>query len=473
MLFSSMMFLWIFLPVLLIGNALLKPKYVNVFLVLASLFFYAWGEPVYVLLMVASVLLNYSAGLLLSRFPVRSKTQKIVLIISVLLNLLMLGVFKYSGMVATFINHVLCFVRLDAFVLPVPQIALPIGISFYTFQALSYVVDVYRQEVKAQKKLLNLALYISFFPQLIAGPIVRYKDVNEQIEHRELTIPQFATGCRRFFYGLAKKVLVSNVMAQGVDRIYALNIPELSCGMAWLAAIMYTLQIYYDFSGYSDMAIGLGKMFGFDFLENFNYPYISRSIQEFWRRWHISLSTWFKEYLYIPLGGNRKGVKRTYLNLLTVFFATGIWHGAGLSFIFWGLYHGFFSIMERLFLSKYLKKSGILSVVYTLLVVIVGWVFFRIEDISSAMQVINVMFTPWQHSTSVYHLFDYVTPQMLIVIPVAAFGAGPMQMLAERKQLLARWRFSFADILTCIVLFVMCVAALTSNTYNPFIYFKF
>ena len=332
MLFSSLFFLWVFLPVVLLGSRALPRRWVNPFLTIASLFFYAWGEPFYVLIMLASIAVNYTCGLSLDRAPSEGR-RKSVLAVGIAINLLLLFCFKYLGLFVQTLNSALSVAGIGA-ALPVPEIALPIGISFFTFQGMSYVVDVYRGEVQAQKRPMVVALYISFFPQLIAGPIVRYKDICEQIENRHMTLEQFAQGARRFIYGLGKKVLISNVMAQSVDALYALDISrEMDGVMAWCAAIMYAFQIYYDFSGYSDMAIGLGKMFGFEFLENFNYPYLSRSIREFWHRWHISLSTWFREYVYIPLGGNRKGVKRTYLNLLIVFFLTGIWHGAGYGFI--------------------------------------------------------------------------------------------------------------------------------------------
>ena len=326
MLFSSMIFLWLFLPAVLIICRFLKLRQQNVFLLLASLLFYAWGEPRYVLLMLVSIGLNWGTGILLERFPERKKA---VLWTSVALNLSLLGYFKYLGLLVRTLNHLLRGRELE-----IPQIALPIGISFFTFQALSYVIDVYRGECRAQKNILDLALYISFFPQLIAGPIVKYRDVNDQIRNRTITPEKTAQGIRRFIYGLAKKVLVSNVLAQSADLIFALDMQEMTGTLAWMAAILYTFQIYYDFSGYSDMAIGLGKMFGFTFNENFNYPYMSLSIREFWRRWHISLSTWFREYVYIPLGGNRRGTVRTYVNLGIVFLLTGIWHGASYNFIF-------------------------------------------------------------------------------------------------------------------------------------------
>lgn len=474
MLFSSMIFLWIFLPAVLAGSFLLrKTRLVNLFLVLASLFFYAWGEPVNVLLMVFSILLNYGAGRLLAKFEKNDpyEARKLVLALDILLNLALLGYFKYLGLLVEGVNALLGL--LGAKALEVPAVSLPIGISFFTFQALSYVVDVYRRKVEAQKKLLNVALYISFFPQLIAGPIVRYREINDQIESRHVTAEDFAQGARRFIYGLAKKVLIANVMAQGADGLYALQPAGVTGGMAWLAAILYTFQIYYDFSGYSDMAIGLGRMFGFHFSENFRYPYLSRSIREFWRRWHISLSTWFKEYVYIPLGGNRRGRGRTYLNLFIVFALTGIWHGAGVSFLLWGLYHGLLSILERLGLEKALKKLGPMSWLYAFAAVVFGWVLFRVEDVPLALQWMGRMLAPWKYTVTAYHLYDYVTPQMCLLLPVALLGMGPIQTLADKCGLNARWKFSWPEVLLCVLLLGLCLATLASSTYNPFIYFKF
>jgi len=431
MLFSSLLFLWVFLPVVLLGSRVLPRGWVNPFLTAASLFFYAWGEPVYVLIMLGSIAVNYTCGLGVDRADSPGK-KKAVLTVGVLLNLLVLFVFKYLGLFVETLNSILSVVTGHAGFFAVPQIALPIGISFFTFQGMSYVVDVYRKEVKAQKRPIYVALYISFFPQLIAGPIVRYKDICEQIDNRRTTLEQFVQGVRRFIYGLAKKVLISNVMAQCVDALYGLNISTQMDGvMAWCAAIMYAFQIYYDFSGYSDMAIGLGKMFGFEFLENFNYPYMSRSIREFWRRWHISLSTWFREYVYIPLGGNRRGVRRMYLNLFIVFFLTGIWHGAGYCFILWGLYHGFFSVAERIGLGRILDRHPLLSRIYLFFVVLFGWVFFRVENLADALFAIKRMVMPWM-----YHvdgaIQEFVTPHAMVMCICAFFGMGVIQHLLRR-----------------------------------------
>ena len=474
MLFSSMVFLWIFLPTVLAGSFLLrKPRLVNPFLVLASLFFYAWGEPVNVLLMLFSILLNYGAGRLLAKFEKNDPygVRGLILTLDVVLNLALLAYFKYLALLVEGVNAVIGLFHGNA--LAVPAIALPIGISFFTFQALSYVIDVYRGQVEAQKKLINVALYISFFPQLIAGPIVRYRDINEQIENRAVTWDGFALGIRRFIYGLSKKVLIANVLARGADALYKLDVKGVTGGMAWLAAILYTFQIYYDFSGYSDMAIGLGRMFGFTFSENFNYPYLSRSIREFWRRWHISLSTWFREYVYIPLGGNRKGKGRTYLNLLIVFLLTGLWHGAGVTFILWGLYHGLFSVLERLGLEKALKKLGPLSWLYAFLVVVFGWVLFRVEDLPGALALMGRMLTPWRYTATSLHMYDYVSRHMLMLLPVAFLGMGPVQALGRKTGIAAKWQYSWLESVCLIALLALCIGALASSTYNPFIYFKF
>lgn len=463
MLFSSMIFLWLFLPVVLIISRFLKLRQQNVFLLLASLLFYAWGEPRYVLLMLVSIILNWGTGVLLERFPERKKA---VLWTSVALNLSLLGYFKYLGLLVRTLNHLLRGRELE-----VPQIALPIGISFFTFQALSYVIDVYRGECRAQKNILDLALYISFFPQLIAGPIVKYRDVNDQIRNRVITPEKTAQGIRRFIYGLAKKVLVSNVLAQSADLIFALDMQEMTGTLAWMAAILYTFQIYYDFSGYSDMAIGLGKMFGFTFNENFNYPYMSLSIREFWRRWHISLSTWFREYVYIPLGGNRRGMVRTYVNLGIVFLLTGIWHGASYNFIFWGLYHGAFSILERLGFGKFLEKHKVTSFLYTFLAVHFGWILFRIESMKQIFEFGKRILLPWRYTVSHFSVWEFVNLHTIFILVCAVLGMGVIQKLKAEK--LAKWKLSIPELVYCAALLLLCISALAGNTYNPFIYFRF
>ena len=477
MLFSSLIFVWFFLPIVFIGNYLIRKigrqggnAAENVFLLIASLFFYAWGEPVYVLLMLMSIFLNWSAGMFLldnGEGGSNSWRRRVVLIGAAVLNLVLLGYFKYAGFFVDFCNHI------SGREMPVPEIALPIGISFFTFQALSYVIDVYRGDCAVQKNPLKLALYISFFPQLIAGPIVKYRDIAEQIDHRTVSLKQTVWGIRRFIYGLSKKVLISNVMAACADSIYDHGISDMTSAMALAASLCYTMQIYYDFSGYSDMAIGLGKMFGFEFKENFNYPYISGSIREFWRRWHISLSTWFREYVYIPLGGNRKGKIKTYRNLLTVFFLTGLWHGAGYNFIFWGLFHGAFLVLERALYGKKLEQRKIIGWIYTAVIVNTGWIFFRVTDMRQAMEVVKRLVLPWRYLSGSCSILEFVSPMTVAVFILAVIGMGPVQNMKRISMVLKKMRGSWFEILTLTILFLLCLANLASGTYNPFIYFRF
>lgn len=471
MLFSSMIFLWLFLPIVLVVSRFLKIKYQNIFLLAASLLFYAWGEPRYVWLMLFSIVLNWGCGLLLSAALPRGKNiSRLILSAGVVCNLLLLGYFKYFGLLVRTVNMLSGGERFL-----VPEIALPIGISFFTFQAMSYIVDVYRGDCRVQKNLLYLALYISFFPQLIAGPIVRYRDINEQITDRQVTSVGFAEGIRRFIYGLSKKVLISNTMAQSADLIYALEIGEVTGGLAWLAALLYTFQIYYDFSGYSDMAIGLGKMFGFEFNENFSYPYTSLSIREFWRRWHISLSTWFREYVYIPLGGSRRGSLRTYVNLGIVFLLTGIWHGASYNFIFWGIYHGAFLIAERIGFSRVLEKHRIVAGTYTFGAVVFGWMLFRIESMRQIWQLAKRMFLPWQYTASHYCAAEFMDIYTCFMLLCAVLGMGLLQrvIMGRMPALVSKWKLSVLELSYCMLLLILCISALAGNTYNPFIYFRF
>ncbi len=470
MLFSSMIFLWLFLPFTVVVNSLLNPRYSNVFLLIMSLLFYAWGEPVYVVLMLLSILLNWLAGMLISK---AKRGKGFILGLNVILNLAILGVFKYYDFAASSINFLI-----GRDVIRIKNIALPIGISFFTFQALSYVIDLYRGKCEVQKSVLNLALYISFFPQLIAGPIVRYSDIDKQIQSRRMTTEGFAIGFRRFIYGLGKKVIISNCMAQIADKVFALSAGELTAVSAWIGALSYMMQIYYDFSGYSDMAIGLGKIFGFDFLENFHYPYLSCSIREFWKRWHISLGTWFREYVYIPLGGNRKGGVRTILNLLIVFFLTGLWHGANWTFVVWGLYHGLFLIIERIGFGKILKKAGILGNLYCLIVVLFGWVLFRAESLSYALEYAARMVAPWKYdienALSVRPLFVLNLRNMLVFV-LGVLGAGPVQAITKRimPRMHDKWKMSLIEIPFMAAMLIYSIMLLASGTYNPFIYFRF
>ena len=471
MVFSSMTFIWIFLPILLFVYYISKEKYRNIILLIFSLIFYSWGEPKYIVLMLISILVNYIFGRILDKCN-KKKNKTIVLIFSIIFNLGLLVYFKYFNFIATNIDNII-----GNNVIPNKNIVLPIGISFYTFQIMSYIIDLYRGDIKVQKNLLNLALYISFFPQLIAGPIVKYKDIDEQLQKRTVTIEKFSNGIKRFVYGLAKKVIFANTLAYIADTIFNSNIEFLNMPIAWLGAICYTLQIYFDFSGYSDMAIGLGKMFGFEFMENFNLPYISESITEFWRRWHISLSTWFKEYLYIPLGGNRKGKIRTYINLLIVFFATGIWHGASWNFVVWGLFNGFFLVIERIKLKELLDKNKLkfINHIYALLVIIFGWVLFRADTLKSALQYMKIMISPSKQLVN----FDtslIINNRNIMMIIVVILFSGILQTifnkLKNKEKIKEIYHRYFEVIVICLLMFVS-IMMLASNTYNPFIYFRF
>lgn len=466
MVFSSAIFLLMFLPIVFILNYFVKKEYSNSLLLLASLIFYAWGEPILILLMMASIVVNWIVGLIIGNTEMGGAGQKIALIIGVICDLGILGYYKYAGFFVSIINGIF-----HREILSDPMITLPIGISFFTFQAISYIADVYNGDTEASPRLVNVALYISFFPQLIAGPIVKYKDINKQIEDRFISWIAVSAGFKRFIYGLAKKVLISNVLGLCVDTIYAYDITVIDGQTAWIGALLYTFQIYYDFSGYSDMAIGLGKMFGFNIPENFNYPYLSRSISEFWRKWHISLGSWFREYVYIPLGGNRKGKVRTYVNLAVVFFLTGLWHGADFSFIVWGIYHGFFSIIERIGVKKILDKSKIISTIYCFVVVNFGWVLFRADDTLTAFRYISRMIMPWRHVDLGIPPWNYSDNKTLFIGICAVIGMGIMKLMPEK--IICEWRDSVIEAIYCVLLLILCLAAIASDTYNPFIYFQF
>jgi alginate O-acetyltransferase complex protein AlgI len=465
MVFSSAIFLFAFLPIVFILNCFIKDKYSNVLLLIASLLFYAWGEPTKVFLMMFSIIINWLIGKAISKSD--GIKRKIVLVVGIAVDIVILGYYKYAAFLTTLLNGIL-----HKEILVAPDIDLPIGISFFTFQAMSYIVDIYKNRDSYSQKFINTALYISFFPQLIAGPIVKYKDINEQIENRTVTLDKTSTGFRRFIYGLSKKVLISNVLGTCVDVIFAYDLSQIDTRMAWIGAVSYSLQIYYDFSGYSDMAIGLGKMFGFDIMENFNYPYLSKSISEFWRRWHISLGGWFREYVYIPLGGNRKGKMRTYLNLFIVFALTGLWHGADLSFVVWGIYYVFFVIIERMGLSKLLERNKIVSVVYCTLIVIVGWVIFRADSIGYALGYILKMMTPWRSKQTITSIWYYMDKQTIFTIACALLGMGILKISVSDK-IKGRWINSSIEAVYCIVILVLSIVSIASGTYNPFIYFQF
>ena len=461
MVFSTPIFLFLFLPAVLVLNYIIPKKYIaakNVVLLIASLFFYAWGEPKNVLLMLLSIAVNYVCGLLLGRFDSDEKKRKVVLWASVVFNLGLLFFFKYFN-----------FVTGGIF----PAIKLPIGISFFTFQIMSYTIDVYRRSVEPQKSLLKLALYISLFPQLIAGPIVRYIDVEKQLTYRECTAEKTARGMIRFSMGLAKKVIVSNTVAAICDGIFG-STNTVPAFTAWVGVICYALQIYFDFSGYSDMAIGMGHMLGFDFLENFNYPYVSCSVQEFWRRWHISLSSWFRDYLYIPLGGNRRGKVRTYINLIIVFACTGLWHGASFSFIVWGLWHGLFLVIERLGFKKVLDKlPKFIGWIYTMLVVLVGWVFFRADTLPAAMKYLGEMFSFSGGVANGMAQFDNLS---FIITVIAIILCTPVYQFLKGKLEKTEGGKKAAFVIGAVLatgLFILSVIFLTGLGYNPFIYFRF
>ena len=400
-----------------------------------------------------------------------ASAKKPLLALDVILSLVVLGLFKYTGMIVTTINQI------AHSNIPVPAIVMPIGISFFTFQSMSYVIDVYRERVEVQTNFFKVLLYISFFPQLIAGPIVKYRDISKEIDERHTDAQQIMQGLQRFIIGLSKKVLISNTVGQVADHIFAAQASSINGVTAWLAAISYLLQIYYDFSGYSDMAIGLGKMFGFEFQENFNYPYTAGSVQEFWHRWHISLSSWFRDYVYIPLGGNRKGAACTYRNLLIVFFLTGMWHGAGIAFILWGLYHGLFLILERVWLGKKLEKlPGILGWGYTVTAVFFGWILFRAENISLFFTYVRNMFVA--HGGTIL-LSAYLDSKMIFLIVMGVLFAGVLQKIYEKVRvhsdgkIPANGMVTVPRMIACLVIFWLSVAALVNNSYNPFIYFRF
>ncbi len=461
MIFSSTIFLFLFLPIVLLLNFIIPQKYIaakNAVLLAASLLFYAWGEPVNVLLMLLSILCNFIFGLGLGKCEGDRRARKIVLIISLIFNLGMLFFFKYFN-----------FATGGIF----PEIALPIGISFFTFQIMSYTIDVYWHNVAPQKSLLKLALYISLFPQLIAGPIVRYIDVEKQLTERTCTAEKTAKGMIRFAMGLAKKVIISNSVAVIADTVFAIDM-GLPTATAWVGILCYALQIYYDFSGYSDMAIGMGHMLGFDFLENFNYPYVSGSVQEFWRRWHISLSSWFRDYLYIPLGGNRRGQVRTYINLVIVFAATGFWHGASFSFVVWGLYHGFFLVIERMGFGKLLKKiPKVIGWVYTMLAVLVGWVFFRADTLGAAMKYLGAMFS---FNGGLANAMAQFTNLSFFITVAAIILSAPVYPFLKKKLEATSAGTKVAFICEGVLMAVLVVSSvlfLTGSDYNPFIYFRF
>ena len=461
MLFSSNVFLFAFLPSVLLIYYLCPRKLRNPVLLLWSLVFYGWGEPVYLFLMIGTILLNYFFGAWVHARRSRGADARLVLGAGVAANLLILGFFKYAGFFVTQLKALLPFMAW----VKAPEIALPIGISFYVFQSMSYIIDVYRNDAPVQKNVLTFGTYVTLFPQLIAGPIVRYSDVALQMDNRKESVAGFASGVQLFVVGMGKKILLANPMG----NLWELLQVQEGTLAAWVGIVAYSLQIYFDFSGYSDMARGLGRMFGFKFLENFNYPYISATVTEFWRRWHISLSTWFKEYVYIPLGGNRKGLPRQILNLLVVWGLTGFWHGASWNFLLWGLYYAVLLIAEKLFLLKVLKKlPKFVGHLYAVFAVLMGWSLFFFEDMGSLGRFFLRLFTPASVSVQTGNLILGFLPLLL----VSMVASTPLLKYVNEK-VKENTAVRYLEVAACAVIMVLCVAALASNSYNPFIYFRF
>lgn len=464
MVFSSLVFVSVFLPAVLLACwALRSVRARNLLLLTASLLFYAYGEPVYVFLMIGSAAMNYLWARLLESCR---QSARLIVTLSVIMNLGILGIYKYAAFLAELWNG--C----TGMAVPVPRLALPIGISFFTFQAMSYVFDVYRREVETQKNFVHVLLYISFFPQLIAGPIVKYHDIDRELKDRRQTLKGTAEGFRRFIFGLAKKALIANTMGAVADACFGADVLQINAAVAWMGAAAYMLQIYFDFSGYSDMAIGLGRMFGFHFRENFHYPYVADSVRDFWKRWHISLSGWFREYLYIPLGGNRKGRWRACINKLIVFLCTGIWHGANVTFLFWGVYHGFFLMLEE-YLPVFKKEKKVLgqclSHIYVVLAVMIGFVFFRADTMGQGIFLVKEMFTGFRFDFEAMRLcLSLLTPLNITTFTAGIIACLPLkEKIGQRKASVA---FSWA--VSPLLLF-LCMLSLAGGTYNPFIYFRF
>lgn len=440
-------------------------RFRNLTLFIVDLVFYAWGEPWLVILMLFSILLNYTSGILIGVNREKKGLTKFIFILSVILNLGLLGFFKYAGFIGETLNMVMPFLNI-----PILEIALPIGISFYTFQTMSYTIDVYKNTVKVQKNIITFGTYVSLFPQLIAGPIVRYEDVAEQLMHRKETLQDFTDGVKLFLIGLSKKVLLANEMGNLWDAVRESGTQSGALG-SWVGIIAYTFQIYFDFCGYSEMAMGLGKMFGFDFLKNFDYPYISKSVTEFWRRWHISLGTWFREYVYIPLGGNRKGLSRQIINIAVVWFLTGLWHGASWNFILWGLYFGVLLMIEKLFMLKVLKKApAIISHIYSIIIIIFGWVLFYFENLNEMGVFLARMF-----GSDGFMMSGDISVKIISYIPlliVAAITSTPLISKFYHK-IKSKPIIYVIDNAGCVLALLLCTAALVSSDYNPFLYYKF
>ena len=470
MVFSSLVFLFRFLPVVLLIYYLAPKQFRNLILFLSSIFFYAWGEPILVCLMIFSSILDFfmGRGIGAARRMGNETLPKVFLTISLVGNLGLLAVFKYADFFISSINTV------TGAEIPLLKLALPIGISFYTFQTLSYTIDVYRGQVKPQRNFIAFAAYVTLFPQLIAGPIVRYKTVARELRRRKESLRDFSSGAFRFVIGLSKKVLIANSVGAVFDEVAAMNSSELSTMTAWLGVVAFTFQIYFDFSGYSDMAIGLGRMFGFHFLENFEHPYESTSITEFWRRWHISLGTWFKEYVYIPLGGNRRGFKRQVINIAIVWFLTGMWHGASWTFVLWGVYYGILLVLEKLFLLDKLEKlPGILTHCYTMVLVVIGWAFFSFSDVKFKGDFLSALLFRAGGGFADSR-FVYLLLSNLVMFLIAAIGSTSIPMLfGKRVFAMSKRKRALVVGLFMGICLMLSLCSLVSDTYNPFLYFRF
>lgn len=464
MVFSSLVFMFAYLPITLLAYYLVPRQGRNIFLFIVNLIFYGWGEPKLVLLMVFNIFFNYIGGWLVDKYRADAKKKKLFLILTCVLDIGILAVFKYTGMITETLN-MLPFLNI-----PELQISLPIGISFYTFQTMSYVIDVYRDDAPVSKNFINFGTYVALFPQLIAGPIVRYRDVAEQLVNRRETLEMFTKGVKLFMVGLAKKVIIANTMGTLTTNIFATTDENGVVG-TWVGMIAYTFQIYFDFSGYSDMACGLGNMMGFEFLKNFNYPYIAKSITDFWRRWHISLSTWFKEYVYIPLGGNRKGVKRQILNLLIVWGLTGLWHGAAYNFVLWGLYYGLLLILEKFVLKKFLDRlPSFVQHIYTLFIVIIGWGLFYFTDVGQLGEFMVDLFN-FGNGICGNQAFNLIMSNLPMLI-IAAVASTPLATMLYTRFEHTRFMW-IPETLYCMGVLVVSTASLVNQSYNPFLYFRF
>lgn len=456
MIFSSLTFIFVFLPIFLLAYFIAPSKIKNIVLLAFSLLFYSWGEPIYILLLLLSSVVDFSNGYFINKFKADKRKKKFFLILSIIINLSLLAIFKYSNFIISNLN--IFGIKITGF-----NIMLPLGISFFTFQTMSYSIDVYRGNIKYEKNFINFMTYVCMFPQLVAGPIVRYSDISKELQKREHSFKNFSEGIFRFLTGLFKKVLIANYMGLIFDLITK-NTSSISLATAWIGAICYTFQIFFDFSGYSDMAIGLGKMLGFNYPENFNYPYISKSITEFWRRWHITLSVWFKDYVYIPLGGNRVSKKRHIFNLFLVWFLTGLWHGASWNFVIWGLYFFVLLILEKYLFSK-IKIPNFLAHIITLFLIIISWVIFAFDDLNVLTTYLGKMFVNKSivDNSTIFFLKNYI-----ILFIVAIICSTPII-----KKLKPKKYFKPLIVVVYLFLFIITIASLVSDSYNPFLYFRF